>query len=107
MYLLIITSYISEIPLKIAIFRGILKIKSESKITVTDIVNLADINRTTFYAHYSNVRSIVEEIENDVISKMMSILKKIDYTSFFKNPAPLLLQISRFLEMDIDLYKVI
>jgi len=86
-------------------FLSLLKKKSETKITVTDIVNLADINRTTFYAHYPDVRGVVEEIENDVIEKMMAILKDFHYFSFFKNPAPLLLQISRFLEMDIDLYK--
>ena len=86
-------------------FLTLLKQKSESRITVTDIVNLADINRTTFYAHYPNVHSVVEEIENDVIEKMMVILKDFNYFSFFKNPAPLLLQISRFLEMDLALYK--
>ena len=86
-------------------FLALLKDKSERKITVTDIVNLADINRTTFYAHYPDVRGVVEEIENDVIDKMMSILKDFHYFSFFKNPAPILLQISRFLEMDIDLYR--
>ncbi len=86
-------------------FLTLLKKKSETKITVTDIVNLADINRTTFYAHYPDVRGVVEEIENDVIDKMMVILKDFHYFSFFKNPAPLLLQISRFLEMDIDLYR--
>ena len=86
-------------------FLTLLKQKPETKITVTDIVKLADINRTTFYAHYPDVRGVVEEIENDVIDKMMIILKDFHYFSFFKNPAPLLLQISRFLEMDIDLYK--
>ncbi len=86
-------------------FLTLLKKKPETKITVTDIVNLADINRTTFYAHYPDVRGVVEEIENDVIDKMMVILKDFHYFSFFKNPAPLLLQISRFLEMDIDLYR--
>jgi len=86
-------------------FLTLLKSKPETKITVTDIVNLADINRTTFYAHYPDVRGVVEEIENDVIDKMMIILKDFHYSSFFKSPAPLLLQISRFLEMDVDLYK--
>lgn len=86
-------------------FLTLLKKKPEIKITVTDIVNLADINRTTFYAHYPDVRGVVEELENDVIDKMMIILKDFHYFSFFKNPAPLLLQISRFLEADVELYK--
>ncbi len=86
-------------------FLSLVREKPESRISVTDIVNRADINRTTFYAHYPNVRGIVEEIENDVIEKMMSILKDFHYFSFFKNPAPLLLQISRFIDMDLELYR--
>jgi len=86
-------------------FLTLLNNKPEGKITVTDIVNLADINRTTFYAHYPDVRGVVEEIENDVINKMITILNEFHYFSFFKNPAPLLLKISRFLEMDVELYK--
>lgn len=86
-------------------FLSLLKEKPESKITVTDIVNLADINRATFYAHYPDVRGVVEEIENDVIDKMMTVLGEFRYFSFFKNPAPLLLKISRFLEADVSLYK--
>ena len=30
------------------------------KITVTDIVTRADINRATFYAHYPDVRGVTE-----------------------------------------------
>lgn len=86
-------------------YMTLLSQKPESKITVTDIVNLADINRTTFYAHYPDVRGVVEEIENEVIEKMMEILKEFHYFSFFKNPTPLLLQVSRFLEMDLPLYR--
>lgn len=44
-------------------FLTLLKTKRESRITVTDIVEQADINRSTFYAHYPNVHSVVEEIE--------------------------------------------
>ena len=83
----------------------LLKEKPESKITVTDIITLADVNRTTFYAHYPNIEGVIREIEDDVIEKMMGLLKEFHYFSFFKNPAPLLLQICRFIEEDLDLYK--
>lgn len=43
--------------------------KDASKITVVDIVNRADLSRSTFYAHYPDVNAVAEEIENDFIQK--------------------------------------
>ena len=88
-------------------FLELLKEKDISKITVTDIVNKADLNRSTFYAHYMDVRAITEEIENEVIVKMLEILKKFEFENFFKNPTPMLLEVSRFLENNKDVYKIL
>ncbi len=88
-------------------YMELLKEKDLNKITVTDIVNRADINRGTFYAHYPDVRGVTEEIENEFISEMLLILSEFKYESFFKNPTPLLLKISRFLEKDENFYKVL
>ena len=88
-------------------YTALLKEKDLSKITVTDIVNRADINRATFYAHYPDVRGVTEEIENEIIAKMMDVLKNFKFTNFFRNPAPLLLQLSRYLEEDADFYRLL
>ena len=88
-------------------FLELLKEKDISKITVTDIVNKADLNRSTFYAHYVDVRAITEEMENEVIDKMIEILKKFEFKNFFNNPTPLLLEVSRFLESNEETYKIL
>ena len=88
-------------------YTELLKEKDLNKITVTDIVNRADINRGTFYAHYPDVRGVTEEIENEFIDKMLNILSKFKYNKFFKNPTPLLLETSRFLEKDEKFYKIL
>lgn len=88
-------------------FFSLLKKKDINKITVTDIVTEADLNRSTFYAHYPDIRGILEELENEIIEKMMEILKKFEFTSFFKNPTPLLLEVSRFLESNHEIYKTL
>lgn len=88
-------------------FLALLKEKDIKKITVTDIVNKADLNRSTFYAHYMDARAITEEIENEVIGKMLEILKKFEFKNFFTNPTPLLLEVSRFLESNQDTYKIL
>lgn len=88
-------------------FMSLLKEKDLSKITVTDVVTKADLNRATFYAHYPDVRGVVEEIENEVISKMLEILSEFKYANFFRNPTPLLLKISRYLEEDTEFYRIL
>lgn len=76
---------------------------------MTDIVTRADLNRATFYAHYPDVRGVTEEIENEIIAKMLEVLEEFRYTSFFRNPAPLLLllKLSRYLEADADFYRTL
>lgn len=88
-------------------YMELLKEKDLSKITVTDIIKRADLNRATFYAHYPDVRGVTEEIENEIIEKMLEVLKEFQFTSFFRNPAPLLLKISRYLEEDTYFYRIL
>lgn len=83
-------------------YAALLKEKDLSKITVTDIAN-----RATFYAHYPDVRGVTEEIENEIIAKMLDVLKEFQFTNFFRNPAPLLLKLSRYLEEDADFYRTL
>lgn len=88
-------------------YAALLKEKDLSKITVTDIVNRADINRATFYAHYPDVRGVTGEIENEIIAKMLDVLKEFQFTNFFRNPAPLLLKLGRYLEEDAEFYRTL
>ena len=37
--------------------------KNINKITVTELVQRADINRSTFYSHYDDVRHVAEDIK--------------------------------------------
>lgn len=41
---------------------GLLRIKPYSKITVTELCRLADINRGTFYIHYFDVDDVLDDI---------------------------------------------
>ena len=59
------------------------------------------------YAHYQDIRAVIEQIENDIISKMLGFLKEFQYKSFFQNPLPLLLKIARCLEEDLEFYRIL
>ncbi len=88
-------------------FVELMQEKDLEKITVTDIVTRADINRGTFYAHYQDTRSVIEQIENEIIEKMLEFLGEFQYKNFFQNPLPLLLKISRYLEEDLEFFRIL
>lgn len=47
-------------------FIKLLQTKNFEKITVTDIAKVANINRRTFYIHYADIFSLLEEFENNL-----------------------------------------
>lgn len=87
-------------------FFTLLKTKDINKITATDIIKLADINRSTFYAHYPDVYGVIEELEDEAIEKMLEILSNFDFKTFFLNPTPLLLEVSRQIEKEKEYYQL-
>lgn len=102
--------YRSAIRSRKLIMQAFIKLMQEKeleKITVTDVVTLADINRGTFYAHYQDIRAVIEQIENDIIMKMTEFLSEFRYGNFFQNPLPLLLKIARCLEEDLEFYRIL
>lgn len=64
--------------------------KEVSKITITDIAEKALINRATFYLHYTDVNSVMLDIEKDITEYLTSDIEKF-YPSLAKlDPYPLL-----------------
>jgi AcrR family transcriptional regulator len=61
---------------KALIRKAVITLLSEKKdlnlITVSDIVNEANINRGTFYNHYNNLSDVVHEIEDQLTLQLIS-----------------------------------
>lgn len=53
----------------------ILQTSNFQSLTITEICNKAEINRTTFYKYYSNERSLYDEIESDFLNMLRSNLE--------------------------------
>ncbi len=51
-------------------FLDILASTPFDKISVTQLCEMADVNRSTFYAHYEDTRQLLREIENDVLEQI-------------------------------------
>ena len=48
----------------------LLKQKELEKITVTELCELADINRSTFYSHYCDIYELLDDIEKSCLQEM-------------------------------------
>ena len=55
-------------------FLDLLKEKPFSKITVTELCRISEINRGTFYLHYYDIDDVLDDLLNDVITDTSSIL---------------------------------
>ncbi len=56
-----------------------LKEKPISSVTVKEICEQADINRSTFYTHYSDQYDLVEQIESELINDMEKYLNSVNF----------------------------
>ena len=70
--------------------------KPFDKITITDIVKKADINRGTFYAHYDNTAEVLKSISASVMDEIAAVFKAKNNSDALWNPRGYLKQISDF-----------
>ena len=56
-------------------FIELLEKKPISQITIKELCEKADVNRATFYAHYSDQYDLLEQIENELIDNIRVYLK--------------------------------
>ena len=79
--------------------------KPIDKISISDIVREADLNRGTFYAHYSNPMDVLMEIANEILGDVEGFFADFSFTDFLQNPMPLLLGVEKMLADNLDFYR--
>ena len=88
-------------------FLELLREKAYEKITVTDIVTAADINRSTFYAHYPDVRGLVEEIVGEAITYSTELADSLNIREFLSDPMPFLRELTSYSTDNQELYTLL
>ncbi len=81
---------------------GLMVEKDISKITVQEIAARADINRGTFYAHYRDTYDVLEQIENEYVTALKTLLDEFSRRGLVRTPRDLMLAISAYLEQDLE-----
>ena len=83
-------------------FAIILKEKKDiSKVTVKEITTLANIDRTTFYTHYSDIYDVARDFENEVLNNFFIDDELIYNFDSFTD------KLFNFLDTNDELYKMI
>jgi len=85
----------------------LLQEKPLDKITVTDVVRRAGINRGTFYAHYMDIPDVLQHLIIQVFSRIRDAISEKQPRKVEEVPQILLLQIQEFLEEDLEFCKKI
>lgn len=78
--------------------------KPFEKISITDIVRRADINRGTFYAHYSNTDEVLKGISTGVVDELASIFADSDTSEVLLAPENFLKPITMYLRYNPEYY---
>jgi AcrR family transcriptional regulator len=88
-------------------FAELIHEKGTIDITVKELIYKADVNRSTFYAHYQDIYAVLEEIENEVVQKLFAFLDASEHTELLYNPLPFLVRIGTELERNRDFYRLL
>ena len=78
--------------------------KNYNDITIKDIADTADINRKTFYNYYRGVYQVIEEIENELIAKLDSIIGEVNFKNYIENPSNVLKKMNAVMSEDLEFY---
>lgn len=78
--------------------------KAMEKITVTDVVKRADLNRGTFYAHYRDINDVLEKQIVFLCSELRTVLHERSLNSKSPDPYIVLKQIQKSLERNLPFF---
>lgn len=84
---------------------GLMIEKPFEKISITDIVRRADINRGTFYAHYANTSEVLKSISTSVVDELASaVTHNYDSKRVIATPESFLIPLTQFLKKNPSYY---
>lgn len=77
--------------------------KNINKITVTELVQRADINRSTFYSHYDDVRHVAEDIKAETLKAFFE--NKTIFMAEHDCPVSLVFELNRLQLIPLDFFR--
>ncbi|MDR2742127.1 MAG: TetR/AcrR family transcriptional regulator [Treponema sp.] len=88
-------------------FLALMREKHYSKITIRELTEKANINRSTFYLYYRDIYDLLDKIEKDFISKLSAALQKISRKNYTLHQHPQHTGVFSVLDQNTDLCKIL
>lgn len=83
-----------------------LMIESPEELNVTEIVKKAEINRGTFYLHFSNVKDVEKHIENELAKNFKELELDFRQVQINKTPETIIAKLNEILLKDLEFYRL-
>ena len=80
--------------------------KQLNQITITELTRQADVNRATFYAHYSNVYDLFRHVEEDFMRTCKDMIQRHSQQIAQNDYAPLIAEIFTFFDEHERLFSI-
>lgn len=78
-----------------------------SKVSVKMLCEAADINRSTFYAHYTDQFDLLKQLEQEVIAELTKHIAKDEFTKQTAQTLQSMIQILEYIARNADLFMVL
>lgn len=88
-------------------YAGLLSQRDRDYISVNDLCEASNINRTTFYRHYKTIADIEADIEDIVLSRFKVLLENTDLDDFIYGRKQFLEKVNEEILSDIGFYSKI
>lgn len=95
---------------KMLLKKGLVELMQEnpiSKISVKMLCEAADINRSTFYAHYSDQYDLLKQLEQEMIAELEKHISKEEFSKQTPQTVQALHQILVYIAKNEELFKVL
>ncbi len=87
-------------------FLELLKEKSISKISVKEICDIADVNRSTFYNYYLDQYDLLSSVEEELISGITNHLDNYDFSDKSDAPIDMIKRILDYIQSEKDIFNI-
>lgn len=84
-------------------FAQLLAQKDINDVTITDVANLADVNRKTVYNYYAGTYEILDEMENDLVAAFSAVLGELERKDI-ASPYEIFHKLTEVINADFDFY---